>query len=183
MKNNGFYGKIEEYFLYEGGIFMNKYYCIPVTDCVATHDNLNLRDHLWYVARDAYESDCTFRQFVYGEIFDTLSSDMLTTLKKEQEEKMTQICEDECIPTTMILVDDGKSIRELASGEKFTFDQDSFMDRYLVIPDKIVDVYEETPNYDALAKNFFKQYKRSKYTEPSIKYSDFSEEAERSFLK
>ena len=164
---------------------MNKYYCIPVTNCVVMHDDLNLRDHLWYVSKEAYNRDCSFREFVYGEIFSSISDGALEELTEDHERKISEIFEKEGIPSTMILVDDGKTFRELASGEEFSYDEisENFLGNFLVMPDKVVDIYEENPNYDSQVKNFFKQYEKNKMLEQPIEESEYSEETQRARLK
>ena len=164
---------------------MNKYYIIPVTNCVVMHDDLNLRDHLWYVSQSAYNRDCSFREFVYGEIFSNVSDGLLEELTADHEKQMSEIFEKEGIPSSMILVDDGKALRELTSGEKFSYDEisESLMGNFLVTPERVVDVYEENPNYDSQAKNFFKKYKKNKLIEQPIEESEYSEETQRARLK
>jgi len=154
---------------------MNKYYNVPVRDCLFEHDGLNLRDHLWFVAPDMYYKDCAFREFVFGEIFDTsVGSTAYHELLSEHEEEMKKMSEQFRIPYNFILVDDGEKLYEMVTNTEFERDPgDAMIASYEIDAEQAVDLYEENPNYKKQSKNFFNTYSRNKYNLPNITNSEY----------
>jgi len=152
---------------------MNKYYCVPVYDCALTHDNLNLRDHLWYVERDLYTSDCAFREYAYGDVFSTTDSDSFNEMLEEHNEEFKKMCEEKNIPLNLILVDDGINLFELATKEEFEGRDEMIMSGYQISPEEVYDQYVDSEEYTTKVKDFFKQYKRNKNIVSPIETSEF----------
>lgn len=154
---------------------MNKYYFVPVNDCAITHDGLNLRDHLWFVDKELYVSDCTFREFVYGEIFESLNSEGLQEIKKEQELEFAALCEEKGIPQNILLVNDGKDLYEVTTKENFKDINDYMLEGYQINPEDALK-YAQEQEYRQQAKDFFKKYTFGKLTCDPIETSEFRED-------
>lgn len=154
---------------------MNKYYSVPVRDCLFEHDGLNLRDHLWYVAKDMYDKDCAFREFVYGEIFDTsIGSKEYNQMLEKHESEIAKMSENKKIPHRFIIVDNGQEVYELITKEEFNrLSIEGMADQYEISAEEVVDLYEEEVSYAAKVRNFFKLYSNNKKISPDIETSEF----------
>lgn len=152
---------------------MNKYYCVQVNDCALRHDKLNLRDHLWYVDRDLYTSDCAFREYFYGDVFSRSDSTSFNEMVEEHNEEFRKKCEEKHIPLNFILIDDGIKLYELATKEEFTEREEIIMDGYKISPEEVYDQYVGNQQYEEEVKDFFKQYRRNKNLVAPIETSEF----------
>ena len=157
---------------------MNKYYNVAINDCLFEHDGLNLRDHLWFVSQDMYYRDCAFREFVFGELFDTnIESAAIEELFDEHNQDIQKMSDNNGIPYSFILVDDGNKLYELATKTEFRREKgEEMIEKYEITPEEVIDFYEENPYYDERANYFFKSYSRNKYTSPSIDTSEYRHE-------
>ena len=152
---------------------MNKYYYVSIKDCAIKHDNLSLRDHLWYVSQNLYYRDCSFREFLYGK---TIEAEKFDELYYNHEKEDEELYNKEGIPYHLILIDDGIYIYELSSRELFDASDDFILDTKEIAADKALNLLENDNNYYSDVKRFFDTYYANKKTMPPIESSVFRNE-------